>query len=90
MSRGVEAYLQMWERAVGVGNDACRQPDVAKPAKVIRGIAPGASVRRVLGTAGQPHARLDDTFTYCATTAAGRATRVRVDFTGRGRVSRVR
>ena len=25
MARGPEAYLQMWERAVGVTNDGCRQ-----------------------------------------------------------------
>ncbi len=32
MLRGAEAYLQMWERAEGVSNDACRQPSVAKKA----------------------------------------------------------
>ena len=90
MSRGVEAYLQMWERAVGVGNDACRQPEVARRARVIRGLPQGASARRVLRTAGQPHVRLDDTFTYCATNAAGETTRVRIEFTERGRVARVR
>ena len=80
----------MWERAVGVDNDACRQPEVAKRAKVIRGLDRGASVRRVLVTAGQPHARLDDTFIYCSRTADGGTTRVRVDFTQRGRLARVR
>ncbi|HET6654182.1 MAG TPA: hypothetical protein VFH10_16210 [Nocardioides sp.] len=90
MSRGVEAYLQMWERAVGVDNDACRQPEVAKRAKVFRGLEPGMSVRRVLRTAGQPHARLDDTFTYCARADGGSTTRVRVDFTEGGRLVRVR
>ena len=90
MSRGVEAYLQMWERAVGVSNDACRQPEVAKRAGIVRGLPTGASVRRVLRTAGQPHARLGDTFTYCARTASGGSTRVKVDFTDDGRVAGTR
>ncbi len=90
MSRGVEAYLQMWERAVGVSNDACRDPAAAKPARLIRDLPRGASVRRVLRTAGQPHTRLGDTFTYCARDRAGQTTRVRVDFTDAGGVSRVR
>jgi hypothetical protein len=80
----------MWERAVGVGNDACRQPEVARRAGVIRDLPRGASVRRVLRTAGQPHARLDHTFTYCATDRDGGTTRVRVHFTEAGRVARVR
>ena len=41
MARGAEAYLQMWERAVGVSNDACRDPRALKPASVIRGLPTG-------------------------------------------------
>jgi hypothetical protein len=89
MARGTEAYLQMWERAVGVSNDACREPAVAKRASVIRGLAAGASAAKVLKVAGQPHRRLDDTFTYCATTRSGATTRVKVVFDGRGRVTRI-
>jgi hypothetical protein len=89
MARGTEAYLQMWERAVGVGNDACRDPEVAKRARVIRNLPMGSPVRRVLLAAGQPHARLDDTFTYCATTRSGATTKVRLSFDDRGRLARI-
>ena len=90
MARGAEAYLQMWERAVGVGNDACRDPRALGPASAIRGLDRGTSASRVLLTVGQPHARLDDTFTYCARSRTGRTVTLRVDFTERGRVARVR
>jgi hypothetical protein len=89
MGRGTEAYLQMWERAVGVSNDACRDPRALKPASVIRSLPKGASVTRVLRTAGQPHTRLDDTFSYCAEATSGRTVRVDVEFTGSGRLARV-
>jgi microsomal dipeptidase-like Zn-dependent dipeptidase len=90
MSRGTEAYLQMWERAVGVSNDACRDPRALKPASTIRGLPKGASAKKVLRVAGQPHERLDDTFSYCARSASGRTTEVEVVFDGADRVSRIR
>ena len=35
MSRGAEAYLQMWERATGIQPDSCRNPGLRKS------VAPG-------------------------------------------------
>ncbi len=90
MGRGTEAYLQMWERAVGVTNDGCRDRRALKPASTIRNLPRGASAKRVLMKAGQPHSRLDDTFTYCARTAAGTTTRVEVVFNDANRVARIR
>ncbi|HZJ07840.1 MAG TPA: hypothetical protein VFD59_20625 [Nocardioidaceae bacterium] len=89
MARGPEAYLQMWERAVGVGNDGCRQRSARKPAGVLRNLRPGASVQQVLRAAGQPHARLGDAFTYCAKTGSGATTRLRAFFNGSGQLTRV-
>ncbi len=86
MSRGAEAYLQMWERTVGVSNDACRQPSVAKQASLIRGLPSGLTVREVLMKAGMPHERLDRTFTYCAKTPSGGTTQVTRQFTAGGRL----
>ena len=86
MLRGAEAYLQMWERAEGVSNDACRQPSVAKEASLIRGLRSGLTVKQVLLRAGQPHQRLGTEFTYCARAADGDLTRVRLDFTRGGRL----
>jgi hypothetical protein len=89
MARGAEAYLQTWERALGVTNDACRDPQALKSARTIRGIDAGARIRSVLMTAGQPHSRLDDTFTYCAWSTSG-VVKVAVEFNARGRVIRTR
>ena len=50
----------------------------------------GTSVRKVLRVAGQPHRRLDETFTYCAKTRSGATAKVKVFFDGRGRVTRTR
>lgn len=85
MSRGAEAYLQMWERAQGVTNDACREPALAKRAKAFRGLPDGLSVTQVLKRMGQPHQRLDRTFTYCAA-QGGALTRVKLRFDGKGRL----
>jgi hypothetical protein len=86
MQRGAEAYLQMWERALGVSNDACRQPSVAKSTSLFDGLQSGLTVREVLLEAGQPHARLSDTFTYCARKPGGGLTRVKLEFTPGGRL----
>ena len=88
MSRGAEAYLQMWERAVGVRNDACREPAAALWLSRFRELPSGLTVKQVLLRVGQPHARLGETFTYCAKTAGG-PTRVKAVFTSAGRLSRV-
>jgi hypothetical protein len=86
MSRGAEAYLQTWERAEGVTNDACRDPEVAKLDTVVLGIPSGSTVEKVLRTAGQPHSRLGDEFVYCTKTAGGAEKSVTVTFTN-GKVS---
>jgi hypothetical protein len=86
MSRGAEAYLQMWERTVGVSNDACRQPSVAKKASLIRGLRPGLTVKQVLLRAGMPHERLGREFTYCARSSSGALVHVTKRFTAGGRL----
>jgi hypothetical protein len=80
MARGTEAYLQTWERAVGVSNDACREPAALKPASTILGIERGTSAVDVLKRAGIPHERLGSTYVYCATAASGGTQLVRVTF----------
>jgi hypothetical protein len=89
LARGAEAYLQTWERATGVGNDACRQPELRKKASFFTSLGKGTTVRQVLERAGQPNQRLDRTFTYCA--ERGKKTvRMDVEFTADGRLSKVR
>jgi hypothetical protein len=83
LTRGAEAYLQMWERAIGVQPDSCRAdvPDVSgRELGAVRGMTP----EQVLAALGQPHQRAGSRFRYCATGGP-----VTVSFDARGRVTRV-
>jgi hypothetical protein len=79
----------MWERAQGVSNDACRDPQALKAASVIKGIAKGTTVKNVLLKAGQPHTRLGTKFTYCAKNSSGAKVTRTVTFTSSGTVSSI-
>ena len=58
MSRGAEAYLQMWERATGIAADSCRNPSLRKPVSQVRSLVkPGMGVRAVMQAVGQPYTR---------------------------------
>ena len=87
MARGSEAYLQMWERGVGVSNDGCRQASVRKSTSTVLGIPKGTSVTDVLKRAGIPHKRLGTYFAYCTKTSSGSLLSVRVDFDTAGKVT---
>ena len=89
MARGAEAYLDMWERAVGVTNDACRDPRAIKAESVIKGIPLGTTVQNVLLKAGQPHSRLATKFTYCARNTAGTQVTRTVTFGSTGKVTKI-
>ena len=89
MSRGPEAYLQMWERAQGIGNDGCRDARALQSASVIRGLRHGASVKTVLFRAGQPHSRLGRTFDYCARASSGKTVHVKAVFGSNNQLSKV-
>lgn len=87
MSRGAEAYLQTWERAVGVPADACRNADLQLDVATFRAkVTVGMTTRQVLEAVGQPYERLGRTFTTCAEGGA----RMAVDFTAAGKVRAVR
>jgi microsomal dipeptidase-like Zn-dependent dipeptidase len=75
MTRGPEAYLQMWERAAGVAGDACRAdvPDLTD--EEIGTLRTNMSPEDVLWALGQPHARDGTDFRYCLT--GGRIATVR-------------
>jgi hypothetical protein len=72
MSKGPEAYLEMWERTAGVPDSHC----VARRAKFssygIGGARVGDSVASLLSRAGQPAARGSRVWRYCATGQGGR------------------
>ena len=65
MSRGPEAYLQMWERAIGIAPDSCRAdvPDLTQGD--LAELRQGMTSEQVLRALGQPSSRQNSTFTYC-------------------------
>lgn len=79
--RGPESYLLMWERANGIENDACRQPELRRQVDDFEQIATGTSSEAVLVGYGQPHLRRDLTYRYCALDG-DRDAAVTVTFTG--------
>jgi hypothetical protein len=90
MARGAEAYLQMWERAVGVAPDSCRNPRLRKPLATVhrlvrRGMSPSAVMRAV----GQPFSRLGSTYGVCATTPGDSNVRVTIRFGANQKVTQV-
>lgn len=90
MARGSEAYLDMWERAQGVTNDACRDSRALKSESVIKALKKGTSVKNVLLKAGQPHSRLGTKFAYCAkSTKTGKKVTRTVSFYANGTVAKV-
>jgi microsomal dipeptidase-like Zn-dependent dipeptidase len=86
LERGAEAYLQTWERGVGIAPNACRTdvPDLSDTQ--IRRLRRGMTPVQVLQALGQPDQRSGTTFGYCAT--GGR--RATVEFTNGGRLVTVR
>jgi hypothetical protein len=84
LARGAEAYLEMWERAIGVQPDACRAdvPDLGP--RDLGALRRGMSPEQVLAALGQPHRRKGTTFAYCV--GSGTAT---VTFDRSGRLARV-
>lgn len=81
LSRGSEAYLEMWERAVGVApRDRCRARHLSFGHGGLGSAVLGVSAEDELRSAGQPVARAGRTYRYCVT---GRGS-VRVVFDGRG------
>jgi len=91
MSRGPEAYLQMWERAEGILPDSCRNPELRQRlTKVERLIRPGMGTRAVMRAVGQPYTRLGRTFGFCAKTKGHPSVKLRVLFSRGGKVLALR
>ena len=91
MARGAEAYLQMWERAVGIAPDSCRNPDLRLPVgRVAHLVQPGMTTTQVMRAVGQPYSRLGTTYGLCAKTATDAKVPVTVTFSKGGRVTAIR
>jgi hypothetical protein len=85
MSRGPEAYLQMWERAYGIKPNACTNPtSKLSPAAIASKVKAGMTSWATLNAVGQPDRRLGSTFSYCSTSG-----KVTVRFSSAGKVTNV-
>ena len=69
MLRGAEAYLQMWERTIGIASDACRSDVADLTDAAVGSLDTGMTPEQVIETIGQPHTRHDAAFTFCMTGA---------------------
>lgn len=87
MARGTEAYLQMWERAVGIAADSCRNPELRKTvATVERVVTPGMTTTQVMRRVGQPFRRLGTTYGVCAKSADNPRAMINIVFDEAGNV----
>jgi hypothetical protein len=65
LTRGSEAFLQMWERALGIAPDSCRA-DVEDLSRAdVMALKKEMTTEQVLEAVGQPATRTGSTFTYC-------------------------
>jgi hypothetical protein len=86
LAQGSEAYLEMWERAVGVApRYRCKSRRLHFSRAGLGPVAFGISAEDELRSAGQPVARVGRTFTYCVRGGGS----VRVTFDRRGMSRRI-
>ncbi len=57
LTLGAEAYLEMWERAIGIHGDSCRTDVADLGGGDLTAVHRGMTPEQVLATLGQPHAR---------------------------------
>src|SRR6476646_676671 len=88
---GAEAYLQTWERSIGVPGPGCLTPPRRLGRKGFGPLRRGRSAEQVLFAAGQPQRRAGRSFSWCALTRAGkRRGTVIARFDRSGRIASVR
>ncbi len=89
MARGPEAFLQTWERAVGIPADGTRPKGSTFARRSLGAVQVHDTWERLLRRAGQPDRRLGRVYTYGVAGAKNAKARVRAVFTRRGRVGLV-
>ena len=88
LSRGAEAYLQMWERAVGIPPRRCRASRGRLTRRGLGALRLGRTPRRLLEAGGQPVAR-KRAWRYCVSGVRNGTAKAVAVFTARGRVGLV-
>jgi hypothetical protein len=84
IENGAEAYLQMWERALGVRGNSCRADIADLTSGDLKRVKTGMSAAQVISTLGQPNTRVGTAFTYC-----GQHRTITITFTKAGAVTKV-
>jgi microsomal dipeptidase-like Zn-dependent dipeptidase len=87
LTNGAEAYLQTWERAVGVPGPGCLEPPKRLSSSGFGPLRLGRGADQTLLAAGQPNRRAGDTFRWCAgpkKAKGARTSAVAVVFDGTG------
>ncbi|MCA1830697.1 MAG: hypothetical protein LC663_04195, partial [Actinobacteria bacterium] len=69
LEQGPEAYLEMWERALGIRGNACADDVADVTDGQLSALHVGMSPQDVLWALGQPSSRIGGAFTYCMTGA---------------------
>ncbi len=87
MARGSEAYLQMWERAEGVKNQACRSARGQITSNGMGRQRLAVDPVTLLRSGGQPSLRRGRIYRYCVTGRANRKSRAAAVFTRGNRVA---
>jgi microsomal dipeptidase-like Zn-dependent dipeptidase len=65
LARGSEAYLQMWERALGIRSQRCLPAGTRRTAGGFGPVRVGLGPKALLMRAGQPQRRVGRTYSYC-------------------------
>ena len=89
MARGAEAYLQMWERAVGVPGPRCRAARARLTGRGLGRLRLGATSGRLLRRAGQPARRPGRAWRWCVRGKPNRRAHAMAVLTRAGRVGLV-
>jgi Membrane dipeptidase (Peptidase family M19) len=85
MARGAEAYLQMWERAVGVPGPSCRAPRARFTRRGLGRLRLGLTSDALLRRAGQPQRRAGRAWRWCVRGKRNRAAKVVAVLSPKGR-----
>jgi hypothetical protein len=88
MLRGPEAYLQMWERSVGIRASACKRARTRFSKRGLGALRLGLGTQRLLETAGQP-LRRTRAWSWCAEGKRGVAGAQTAVMNGNGEVGLV-
>ena len=89
MSRGAEAYLQMWERAVGVPRDALPHAEGRLQGRAASAAAPRARPAAAAAAARASRCARTRAWTWCVRGKRNRKAKVVAVFTRRGKVGLV-